>query len=226
MQPKMSDPATTTLAKIAERIRHDARAVLLVRHAERPPLSANDPTFGRDLPLTRRGVRDAMRFGRRMIRIFGDVEISLAAGANRRCMETAFCILRGMRLDWEDEGCAVSADPYLGGRSYYFADVAERMKLAGEGNYIESLNTYFKTGRQRGFSPLAPSTSLLVGHLLWHYDAHLFVGVTHDINVACFLAGNGAVDSFTTDSWPHFLDAAVLIASPDGNTECRRVVHA
>ena len=215
-----------TFAEIAESIRHGARAVLLVRHAERPPLKANDPTFGRDLALTERGVADAIRYGQGLSSFFGGEPVTMAAGGNRRCMETAFCILKGMGMDWDDSDCAVLADSYLGGRSYYFGDVAERMRLADEGNYIGSLNIYFKTGNQRGFMPLSPATSLLVGHLQWHYDAQLLVGVTHDINVACFLAGNGAVDSFTVDSWPHFLDAAALIIHPDCSTECKMVTYA
>lgn len=215
-----------TFAEIAENIRNGARAVLLLRHAERPPLQANDPTFGRDLALTERGVSDAVRYGQGLSRFFGGAPVTMAAGESRRCVETAFFILKGMGMDWDDSDCAVLADPYLGGRSYYFGDVAERMRLADEGDYIGSLNTYFKTGTQRGFMPLSPATSLLAGHLLWHYDAQLFVGVTHDINVACFLAGNGVVDYFTADSWPRFLDAAALIIHPDCSVECKMVSYA
>ena len=114
----------------------------------------------------------------------------------------------------------MNADPYLGGRSYYLGDVRERMELADSGNYLENLNAYFLTGLQRGFNPLHPSTALFVGHLLWHYGAQVLVGITHDLNVACFLAGNGVTASFTPDTWPHFLDAAVLLAFPDGHDEC------
>ena len=44
--------------------------------------------------------------------------------------------------------------------------------------------------------------------------------ITHDLNVACFLAGNGTVTSFTEKSWPGFLDAAVLFINPDYTTTC------
>ena len=80
--------------------------------------------------------------------------------------------------------CAVLADPYLGSRAFYFGDVAARMELANAGNYLESLNAYFTCGRQKGFNDLHPSTSHLAGHLLNHYDAPLFIGVTHDLNCA------------------------------------------
>ena len=216
----MNNLASITLPVLAERIHCGARAVLLVRHAERPPLPANDLTFGRDLPLTAQGVSDAARFGRTLARHLGDRNVTVISGGNRRCLETAFHMFRGMGVDWEDERCAVNADPYLGGRSYDLGDVRERMELADSGNYLENLNAYFLTGLQRGFNPLHPSTALFVGHLLWHYGAQVLVGITHDLNVACFFAGNGVTASFTPDTWPHFLDAAVLLAFPDGHDEC------
>ena len=47
----------------------------------------------------------------------------------------------------------------------------------------------------------------------------LVVAVTHDINVAAFLAGRGVVASFTEGTWPDYLDAAVVVERPDGNRE-------
>ena len=217
----MLEPTGITLRHVADELRGGTRVAILVRHAERPPIPANDLTFGRDLPLTERGAQDATRFGREL-RLFACMEqMTIAAGGNRRCMETAFHILEGVGLDMEDDRCAVLADPYLGSRAFYFGDVAARMELANAGNYLESLNSYFTCGRQKGFNDLHPSTSHLAGHLLYHYDAPLFIGVTHDLNVACFLAGNGTVASFTEKSWPGFLDAAVLFIQPDFSTTCR-----
>ena len=205
---------------MADELRRGSRVVILVRHAERPPLQANDPTFGRDLALTARGTAESVRYGRDLLRVFAGEHLTVAAGGNRRCMETAFGILKGMGMDWDDHACTLLADPYLGGRSYYFGNVADRMELANTGDYIGNLNDYFHNGRQKGFNPLSSSTSLFTQHLLGHYSSRLFIGVTHDLNVACFLAGSGVATSFTQDSWPQFLDAAVLIEKPDYNTEC------
>ena len=47
----------------------------------------------------------------------------------------------------------------------------------------------------------------------------LTVAVTHDINVASFLAGRGVVTEFTEASWPYYLDAAVVIADASGERE-------
>ena len=216
----MPEPDEITFRHVADELHNGTHVALLVRHAERPPLPANDPTFGRDLPLTERGVADAIRYGRELSLFACGEQMTIAAGGNRRCMETAFHILDGMGLDLEDEQYAVIADPYLGGRTYYFGDVAQRMELANAGNYLESLNAYFRNGRQCGFNELHASTSLLAGRLLYHYDTPLFIGITHDLNIACFLAGNGTVLSFTNESWPGFLDAAVLFIQPDYSTTC------
>ena len=217
----MHEPPEITLKDVADELQSGNRVAILVRHAERPPLPANDPTFGRDLPLTEQGVADATRYGRELGQLACRDQMVVSAGGNRRCMETAFHMLAGMGLDMDGERFAVLADPYLGGRTYYFGDVAERMALANADNYLESLNTYFRDGRQKGFNELHVSTALLAGHLLYHCDAPLFIGITHDLNIACFLAGNGAVASFTEESWPGFLDAAVLFIQPDYTTTCR-----
>lgn len=39
---------------------------VVMRHAERPPLELGDMMFGRDLPLTDKGARDADRLGARL----------------------------------------------------------------------------------------------------------------------------------------------------------------
>ena len=52
-----------------------------------------------------------------------------------------------------------------------------------------------------------------------HGDDNLLVAVTHDINVAAFLAGRGVVSSFTEETWPDYLAAAVVVRHPDGHAE-------
>ena len=86
----MHEPAETTLRDVADELRSGTRVAILVRHAERPPLPANDPTFGRDLPLTECGAQDATRYGRELGIFACREQMTIAAGGNRRCMETAF----------------------------------------------------------------------------------------------------------------------------------------
>ena len=62
----MHEPTEITLKDVADELQSGNRVAILMRHAERPPLPANDPTFGRDLPLTEQGVADATRYGREL----------------------------------------------------------------------------------------------------------------------------------------------------------------
>ena len=84
------------------------------------------------------------------------------------------------------------------------------MKLIAEGRYLDRLNEYYLSGEQKGYRPLAQATDEMERRLL---DLNvegkaLLIAVTHDINVASFLAGRGVVPSFTDETWPHYLDAA------------------
>lgn len=47
----------------------------------------------------------------------------------------------------------------------------------------------------------------------------LLIAVTHDINVASFLAERGVVSSFTEETWPHCLDAAGVMDDGYGTRE-------
>lgn len=187
------------------------RVVVLMRHAERPPLEKNDPTFGENLGITTKGQLDAKVFG------FALHEYSTGLGKHcvsssktRRCWDTAREISNALAGELPS-GCVALPD-ILGDKSPYFGLVSERMALADEGNYIASLNQYFKDGHQRGFQNLADATDKLED-FMWNDWAHinlpLHVMVTHDINVGCFLAGRKVVTEFDEFSWPHYLDAAV-----------------
>ena len=50
-------------------------------------------------------------------------------------------------------------------------------------------------------------------------DWPLVVAVTHDINVAAFLSARGVVESFTDETWPDYLEAAVIIKKAEGEVK-------
>ena len=52
-----------TIDELKAELRKGARAVLQVRHAERPKMDPDDPTFGDALHLTREGRRTARLLG-------------------------------------------------------------------------------------------------------------------------------------------------------------------
>lgn len=186
------------------------RVGLLVRHAERPPLEKDDPTFGKGVGITAKGRMDAKVFGYALGQFslgFGERKVS--SSTMTRYRDTAREIKLEM-IPWENPGFALSG--ILGDESPYFGRVSERMALANKGNYRDALNEYFRMGHQQGFNDLAEATDKLEKYIWASYsriDLPLHVMVTHDINVGCFLAGQGVIKQFDESTWPHYLDAAV-----------------
>lgn len=186
------------------------RVVLLLRHAERPPLDKDDPTFGQGIGITAKGRMDAKVFGFALGQFsLGWGECVVTSSKMTRCRNTAREIKREL-IPWEDSGFCLPG--ILGDESPYFGRVSERMALADKGNYREALNEYFRTGHQRGFRNLAEATDKLEEFIWNAYSCRnpaLHVMVTHDINVGCFLAGQKVITQFDDSTWPHYLDSAV-----------------
>ena len=186
------------------------RVVLILRHAERPALEKDDPTFGQGIGITAKGRMDAKVLGfalRQFSSGFGEMVVS--SSKMTRCRDTAREIMHEM-APWTAPSFGLSDT--LGDKSPYFGRVSERMALANKGNYRESLNEYFRTGHQQGFQNLAEATNMLED-FIWNYHSRtnpaLHVMVTHDINVGCFLAGRKVITQFDDSTWPHYLDSAV-----------------
>ena len=192
------------------------RVTLLMRHAERPPLDPSDTTFGETLPITERGRREAESLGSQLSEIVDPDAVLLYASQTFRTIQTACAI--DTRL-----GCSASVEVkgVLGGETPFFGSLDERMQLIAEGRYMERLNDYYRIGTQLGYRPLAPATDAMEDALesLHSLSSSLAVAVTHDINVASFLAGRGVATHFDEDVWPHYLDAAVIAKDDNGNVE-------
>ena len=219
----MKDEITTTrkvvgevsFADIAEALRCGDRVAIVVRHAERPPLPPNDPTFGTDLPLTRRGRREAAAFGRSLFEYCRGYDAWVSAGASTRCQQTALEISTHVVPD----GQGISLDSVLGSESPFFGAVSDRLKIADAGNSRNALNEYFRTGRLKGYNDLFEATDAFERHL-WENgrgSVRLDIYVTHDVNVACSLAGRGVVSQFDDNTWPGYLDAAVAFLGKYGH---------
>ena len=192
------------------------RVAVVVRHAERPPLEKDDPTFGADLPITRTGKIKADTFGFALKEFSGGFEHGIQSSKTMRCRMTARVISEAMGGEYTG---SFRLDGILGDKSPFFGNVDDRLALANEGNYRESLNEYFRTGKQRGFADLATATDEFEDYL-WSECARHFspleIYVTHDINVGCFLGGRKVVMRFTDSNWPHYLDAAVAFLGKNG----------
>ena len=74
---------------IAVALNRGERVAIIVRHAERPPLEKNDPTFGKDLELTEHGIEQAKTFGFVLSQFIGTATHAVYAGDNKRCTMTA-----------------------------------------------------------------------------------------------------------------------------------------
>lgn len=210
-----------TLNHIRSALEMGSRVVLLIRHAERPPLDPSDTSFGATLPLTDGGREDAQRLGVQLADMISPSFVRLCASRTFRTIETACEIARGMTEAIDLAKHPVTLSDELGSTSPFFGSLEERLQLIAEGNYRERLNDYYRGGEQRGYRSLGAATDEMEDSLdrLSGEGGGLTVAVTHDINVASFLAGRGAVTEFTEVSWPYYLDAAVVIADASGERE-------
>ena len=199
------------------------RVTLLIRHAERPPLDPNDKTFGASLSLTENGWRWARNFGLMLANNLQPKSVAFYASETFRTLQTACAMAMG--LDGVGTGRAIErkvrlAD-FLGSESPFFGSAEERMALAAEGDYHDRLNHYFRLGRLRGFKPFVRAAKRMERCLdgLHEKEWPLVVAVTHDINVAAFLAARSVVDTFSGETWPDYLDAAVIIKPGKGDAK-------
>ena len=198
------------LRELSDELAKDGvRCILQVRHAERPKMDPDDPTFGDALPITDEGVRTASELGARLSRFGGDVQF--AASPLRRTRMTAELITEGMGV----ENPEISVDDLLGNRTFYYADAKEVLDVFKPENFFNACFEYFRTGEQRGFRNLYAASDDLENWLVERLKRKLFVAVTHDCYIAAYLAAKGGME-FTRDNWPRFLDGGALFLYPDG----------
>ena len=112
-----------TIDELKGEICKGARCILQVRHAERPKMDPNDPSFGDALHLTREGARTARILGTRLAEFKDDV--AFCASPLTRTRETAALLAEGMGLS----GAIIPTDEKLGNRSFFYEDPLEVLKL-------------------------------------------------------------------------------------------------
>jgi broad specificity phosphatase PhoE len=187
-----------------DRIPTDRAVAILVRHAERPPLSAGE--IGDDLSITEEGDRAARRLGA----VLGPRIASIATSPVRRCRETAAAILAGAEVSLEPR-----LDRLLGDPGVFVSDPAQAWE------------NWLRLGNAAVIEHLATSSSVLAGmaeargaagRLLRMLEAatgegtgvHLFV--THDAVLAPFVSRALGIAHVL---WPDFLAAAVVWSDGD-----------
>ena len=201
-----------TLEELATEIRCGSRAILQVRHAERPKMDPTDPTFGDALPLTTEGERTARLFGEALREFAADVQF--LSSPLRRTRMTAALIAEGMGVKSAD----IPADGLLGNESFYYKDALEVLHVfTPPENFFPESFKYMNTGTLRGFNELGPSSDALEAWLFERFTKRLMIVSTHDLYIAAFLASRGAYNDRSRETWPRFLDAAAIIVAKDGS---------
>ena len=199
-----------TLEELKGELRRGTRVVLMLRHAERPKMDPDDPTFGDALALTYDGSRTAKRLGTLLAEFRDDVQFY--ASPLTRTRMTAACIAEGMGVANPD----IPTDELLGNGSFYYDDPAEVLDVFKPSNFFPACFEYFRTARQRGFRDLYAATDEFEKWLAVNCRSRLFIVATHDLYVAAFLAARKAVGAFTRESWIRFLDGGAILIAPDG----------
>ena len=199
-----------TLEDVRRLLRDGNRVLLMTRHAERPHIDHEDPSFGATLPLTADGEEMSRAFGR-ALRDFASI-VQFASSPLRRTMMTTECIAEGMGLAQAD----ISPEEALGNGTFYFADAHAVWEEFRDGSFFQKCFAYFETGTYRGFAELHAATDALEEWCLAHFTAPFAIFTTHDLYIAAYLAARGVVDRFTVANWPRFLDSAAIVLAPDG----------
>ena len=198
-----------TIEELVGEIRRGARVALMVRHAERPKMDPDDPTFGDALELTYDGTRTAKKLGT-MLGEFAD-DVQFAASPLTRTRMTAACIAEGMGVP----DAPVPTDELLGNGSFYSDDPAEVLDVFKPKNFFPACIEYFRTAHQRGFRELYAATDEFEKWIDARWKSRLFIISTHDLYIAAFLYAR-KVGEFSKENWPRFLDGGAIIDGADG----------
>lgn len=204
------NPTELTLADVCALLRDGNRVLLMTRHAERPHIDHEDPSFGQELPITEAGQAMSRAFGA-AFRPFADI-VQFASSPLRRTMMTTECIAEGMGVARPD----IAPYDALGNGTFYFADPHAVWEEFRDGSFFQKCFVYFEKGTFRGFAELHAATDALEEWCLAHFTAPFAVFTTHDLYIAAFLAARTVISRFTEANWPRFLDSAAIILAPDG----------
>ncbi len=210
----ISDPLDYPLLR--QRLERGARAALLLRHSERPPIDPADREFGRDLALTPGGERLARDAGTRLA---GLRDVRFLASPMTRCRLTAHFIAQGMGLP---DAAIEDADP-LGVRGFYYEDPYAVQDLMRQQGYMAYMLAYLNAGHAPHSRPLGDATAQMADWLRAQATARLNLFVSHDIFIAAFLTGL-RLRTYSASDWVGFLHGAALLQDADGGWTCQPCV--
>lgn len=188
------------------------RAILLMRHAERPKIEENDPSFGQNLGLTEAGIRTAKLYGERLA---GIKNCRYGASPMRRTRKTARLVAAGMGVEDAD----IFDAPKAGIRGLWVEDPDRLHASYRKESSAVYTDRYFRDGYAEGYHPISEGTARMFAWLTQtDFGGDCTVIVSHDVFIAAFLQGLG-VRTFSSQNWVGYLQGAGLAQNHDGQWE-------
>lgn len=185
------------------------KIILLMRHAERPKIQEDDPTFGEYLGLTESGSTQAKQCGEMLA---GLGSCSFGASPMRRTRETAKHIASGMGL----QDVSIFDAPEVGVSGLWVEDRELLHSFYQKEGSAACTDRYLRDGYAEGYKSIQEGTALTT-HWLTQSDfgARCTFIVSHDIFIAALLQGLG-VRRFSSKEWIGYLQSAALVEDSDG----------
>ncbi len=193
------------------------RVLMMTRHAERPHIDPEDPTFGENLPITDGGVVMARGVGERLRPAADMASVQFLASPLRRTRMTAAAIADGMGLASKWNIDTIPTDVLIGNSSPYYSDPHEAWEIFRGGEFYRLMFEYCETGRQRGFRPIDEATDMVEALVMSRFTAQFGVFTTHDLFIAAFLTSRRIYRGWTVPTWIQYLDSAAIFIAPDGS---------
>jgi len=186
------------------------KCIMLMRHAERPKIQEDDPTFGEHLSLTESGRTMAHQCG---ITLSGLKDCSFGASPMRRTRETAQRVAAGMGFD----NVPVFEAPEAGFSGIWVEDRTLLHRFYEKEGSVAFTDRYLRDGQGEGYKSLPEGTALMSDWLTQSdFGARCTLITSHDIFIACLLQGLG-VRRFSSLNWVGYLQSAALVQDADGS---------
>ena len=206
----MNETGVIDFQTVRDELQKGNRVLLLVRHAERPHIDHEDPTFGGALPITENGKRMCEDFGKALKGAAKDVQFR--ASPLRRTVMTAQYIAKGLGLKTVD----IPLDDAIGNGSAFIADLHAVWELFRDKRFFEHMVEYMVTGVIQGFAPNATAAEEYEAYVMSQFTGRFGIFTTHDVFVAAYLFAKGVKTDWNPENWPRFLDSAAIIVEPSG----------
>ena len=188
------------------------RVYLLIRHAERPHITAEDADYGAHVGLTAAGREHAIALGK-MFPPEGDaVYYSSPVG---RCMDTAKCIAEGRALAGYVDGASLpEITPLAILGHFYVKDYPTYLDVLNE-MFYQNICAWIDSDNHPAFYPLHERAEEVRKFMLEKGTARFNIFATHDAWVVPTLV-HFCKMQFTPQHWMNYLTGIAFAVNSDG----------